>query len=181
MNSSLFERVTDVQTTRQQFPSSPLQPTLLEPWNTGDTLALATSYCVALGLFRWERERRWGLVHAHPAMRVCIEAAFADIRDRALRLSSAEHAATACVETWARWIALRGSDSTEEAEARAMRTTVWAGAWTGHGWSSLACLRGRMDWPRQRADRDVSLSLSAWLELRLQEFNPESVRPYEPG
>jgi hypothetical protein len=29
-----------------------------------------------------------------------------------------------------------------------------------------------MSWPRQRADRDVSLSLASWLELRLQEFHP---------
>ncbi len=175
MNAKDIDRVPDVQTVLPGFPSSPVQPASIEPCNTSDSLVLATSYCVALGLFRWERERRWGLVHAHPAMRVCIEAAFADIRDRELRLSSAEHAATSCVESWARWIAVRGRDNAHDADARGMRTTVWSGAWMGHSWSSLACLRGRMDWPRQRADREVSLSLAAWLELRLQEFNPQLV------
>jgi len=154
------------------FVSSPVFPPATLPPEADEPLMLATSYCVALGLFRWERERRWGLVQAHAAMRVRIEAAFADIRDRALRLSSAEHAASVCVETWARGLALAAGDPDAATTARAMRTTVWSGAWTGHHWKTLACLRGPMSWPRQRADRDVSLSLASWLELRLQEFHP---------
>lgn len=175
MHTTNNERAAAARPSEPAFASSPLLPASDVSLDTDDRLILATSYCVALGLFRWERDRRWGLVQSHPAMRVRVEAAFADIRDRALRLSSAEHAASVCVETWARCLALGDSHPDAVSTARAMRTTVWSGVWTGHHWTSLACLRGPMSWPRQRADRDVSLSLASWLEVRLQEF-PVKVR-----
>lgn len=175
MRTAIHERAPIARTAEPSFASAPLLPASGVPPTGDDRLMLATSYCVALGLFRWKRDRRWGLVQTLPAMRVPVEAAFADIRDRALRLSSAEHAASVCVETWARSLALGGCDRDAAFTARAMRTTVWSGAWTGHHWTSLACLRGPMSWPRQRADRDVSLSLASWLELRLQEL-PAPVR-----
>jgi hypothetical protein len=156
-------------TGERAFPSSPVHPPSTERRQTSDMLTMATSYCVALGLFGWQRDLRWGLVQSHPAMRISIEAAFADIRDRALRLTSAEQAARSSVEAWVRWLAIREAQPQHDDDARAMRTAVWAGAWTGHSWKSLENLRGRMVWPRQRAERDASLSLASWLESRVLE------------
>lgn len=152
------------------FPSSPVRRPVQPGGQGGDVLTMAASYCVALGLFGWPRDLRWGLVQAHPAMRVCIEAAFADIRDRALRLASAERAAKSSVESWVRWLAVRDTAASGDADVRAMRTAVWAGAWAGHSWKTLETLRGRMAWPRHRADRELSLGLASWLESRVMEY-----------